>query len=72
MALTKIFDGISDVNLGCGVCPLTNSAIPASSVLTMLNVMYLWLPAIFCAVVTYLLTKRNVEKANAALLKEKV
>ena len=38
----------------------------------MLNVMYLWLPAIFCGLVTFLLTKLNVEKANKALLAEKV
>ena len=42
------------------------------SVLNMLNVMYLWLPAIFCALVTFLLTKLNVEKANAALLAKQV
>ena len=41
------------------------------SVLTMLNVMYLWLPAIFCALITVLLTKLNVEKANEQLLAEK-
>ena len=46
-------------------------AIQPESVLSMLNVMYLWLPAIFCALVTFLLTKLNVEKANALLLKEK-
>ena len=43
-------------------------ATQPESVLTMLNVMYLWLPAIFCALVTLLLTKLNVEKANQALL----
>ena len=43
-------------------------ATQPESVLTMLNVMYLWLPAIFCALVTFLLTKLNVEKANQALL----
>ncbi|MBE5951945.1 MAG: MFS transporter [Lachnospiraceae bacterium] len=46
-------------------------AVQPESVLSMLNVMYLWLPAIFCALVTFLLTKLNVEKANALLLKEK-
>ena len=45
--------------------------VQPDSVLSMLNVMYLWLPAIFCALVTFLLTKLNVEKANALLLKEK-
>ena len=38
------------------------------SVLTMLNVMYLWLPAIFCALVTFLLIQLNVEKANQTIL----
>ena len=46
-------------------------AVQPESVLSMLNVMYLWLPAIFCALVTFLLTKLNVEKANALLLKER-
>ena len=46
-------------------------AVQPESVLSMLNVMYLWLPAIFCALVTFLLTKLNVEKANALILKEK-
>ena len=46
-------------------------AAQPESVLSMLNVMYLWLPAIFCALVTFLLTKLNVEKANEELRKEK-
>ena len=44
------------------------AAVQPDSVITMLNVMYLWLPAIFCGLVTFLLTKLNVEKANQALL----
>ena len=44
------------------------AAVQPESVITMLNVMYLWLPAIFCALVTFLLTKLNVEKANQALI----
>ena len=48
------------------------AATQPESVITMLNVMYLWLPAIFCALVTFLLTKLNVEKANKKLLAEKV
>ncbi|MDD6320149.1 MAG: MFS transporter [Oscillospiraceae bacterium] len=43
-------------------------AVQPDSVLTMLNVMYLWLPMIFCGLVTFLLTKLNVEKANRELL----
>lgn len=38
------------------------------SVITMLNVMYLWLPAIFCALVTFLLIQLNVEKGNQTIL----
>ena len=44
------------------------AAVQPDSVISMLNVMYLWLPAIFCTVVTFLLTKLNVEKANQKLL----
>ena len=44
------------------------AAVQPESVITMLNVMYLWLPAIFCGLVTFLLTKLNVEKANQKLL----
>ncbi|MBR4860864.1 MAG: MFS transporter [Firmicutes bacterium] len=44
------------------------AAVQPESVINMLNVMYLWLPAIFCALVTFLLTKLNVEKANQALI----
>ena len=44
------------------------AAVQPESVITMLNVMYLWLPAIFCALVTFLLTKLNVENANQALI----
>ncbi len=46
-------------------------ATQPESVLTMLNVMYLWLPAVFCGLVTFLLTKLNVEKANEKLRNEK-
>ena len=44
------------------------AAVQPDSVITMLNVMYLWLPAIFCGLVTFLLTKLNVEKANQKIL----
>ena len=46
-------------------------AAQPESVISMLNVMYLWLPAIFCGLVTFLLTKLNVEKANEKLRNEK-
>lgn len=37
----------------------------------MLDVTYLWLPAIFCALVTFLLTRLNVEKANQKILSDR-
>lgn len=44
------------------------AVVQPDSVITMLNVMYLWLPAIFCALVTFLLIQLNVEKANQTIL----
>ena len=44
------------------------AAVQPNSVITMLNVMYLWLPAILCGLVTFLLTQLNVEKANKQVL----
>lgn len=44
------------------------AAVQPDSVITMLNVMYLWLPAILCGLVTFLLTQLNVEKANKKVL----
>ena len=44
------------------------AAVQPDSVINMLNAMYLWLPAIFCGLVTFLLTKLNVEKANQKIL----
>lgn len=48
----------------------TNSTQPASAI-TMLQVMYLWLPFVFEILITILLSKMNVEAANEKLRREK-
>ena len=48
----------------------TNATQPAS-VITMLQVMYLWLPFVFEILITILLSKMNVEAANEKLRREK-
>ena len=44
--------------------------MPASAI-TMLQVMYLWLPFVFEILITILLSKMNVEAANEKLRREK-
>ena len=48
----------------------TNATQPASAI-TMLQVMYLWLPFVFEILITILLSKMNVESANEKLRREK-
>ena len=48
----------------------TNATQPASAI-TMLQVMYLWLPFVFEILITILLSKMNVEAANEKLRREK-
>ena len=48
----------------------TNATQPASAI-TMLQVMYLWLPFVFEILITILLSKMNVEAANQKLRREK-
>ena len=48
----------------------TNATQPASAI-TMLQVMYLWLPFVFEILITILLSKMNVEVANEKLRREK-
>ena len=48
----------------------TNAIQPASAI-TMLQVMYLWLPFVFEILITILLSKMNVEAANEKLRREK-
>ena len=48
----------------------TNATQPASAI-TMLQVMYLWLPFVFEILITMLLSKMNVEAANEKLRREK-
>ena len=42
-------------------------ATPSASCLSMLHFMYLWLPVILALVITFIMTKMNVEKANKEL-----
>ena len=48
----------------------TNATQPASAI-TMLQVMYLWLPFVFEILITILLSKMNVEAANEKIRREK-
>ena len=42
-------------------------ATQSASCLSMLHFMYLWLPVILALVITFIMTKMNVEKANKEL-----
>ena len=44
---------------------IANAAVQPESCINMLNFMYLWLPMIFNLIMTLLLSRLNVEKANA-------
>ncbi|MBE6573287.1 MAG: MFS transporter [Ruminococcaceae bacterium] len=48
-----------------------NAAVQSSATIGMLQFLYLWLPAILCAVIVFLLYFLKVENANEKLLKEK-
>ncbi len=47
------------------------AAVQSASCITMLHVMYLWLPMIFNLLITLILTRLNVEKANEDLRAKK-
>lgn len=47
-----------------------NQAVQTASCIQMLHIMYLWIPVVICLVITFIMSKMNVEKANAEL-KEK-
>ncbi|MBO5027953.1 MAG: MFS transporter [Clostridia bacterium] len=44
-----------------------NALVQSASCVTMMNVLYLWLPMILCGLITLLLTALKVEKANKKL-----
>lgn len=48
-----------------------NAATQSQSCVNMLYIMYLWLPIIFNLIITFILIKLNVEKANKELQKYK-
>ena len=43
-------------------------AVQADSCVRMLEVMYLWIPLVITVVITFIMSKMNVEKANAELM----
>ncbi len=44
-----------------------NAAVQTAATVSMMNVLYLWMPMILCGLVTLLLTRLNVEQANRDL-----
>ena len=42
--------------------------VQLDSCLNMLHMMYLWIPAVLCIVITILMSRMNVEKANKELM----
>ena len=51
---------------------INGAAVQPESALNMLSFMYLWLPAILSGVITLVLSRMTVEKANAKLMEEAV
>ncbi len=49
-----------------------NAVTQNATTVSMLNVVYLWIPMVLCGVVTFLLSMLRVERANKQLLKESV
>ena len=50
---------------------IENAVVQTEATVKMLQFLYLWAPAIICAVVMFLLSRLKVEKANKKLLEEK-
>ena len=50
---------------------IPNAAIQSASALKMLNFMYLWVPMLISILITVLLSRMDVEKANARLMETK-
>lgn len=49
---------------------INGAAVQPESALSMLSFMYLWLPAILSGLIALVLSRMNVEQANAKLLQE--
>ncbi len=45
--------------------------VQTDSCIQMLHVMYLWIPVVICAIITFIMSRMNVEKANAKLKLER-
>lgn len=50
---------------------IENAAVQTPATIGMLQFLYLWAPAILCLIVTFLLSRLKVEKANKLLMEEK-
>ena len=50
---------------------IKNAAVQTTATIGMLQFLYLWAPAILCLIVTFLLSRLKVEKANKLLMEEK-
>lgn len=50
---------------------IENAPVQTASTISMLQFLYLWAPAILCGIITLLLSRLKVEKANKELLKSK-
>ena len=70
---TKVGGGIGTAIAGWMLAAsgyINNAPVQPESCVNMLHVMYLWLPMIFNLLITFVLIKLNVEKANKELEKE--
>lgn len=50
---------------------IKNAAVQTPATIGMLQFLYLWAPAILCLIVTFLLSRLKVEKANKLIMEEK-
>lgn len=71
---TKVGGGIGTAIAGWMLAAsgyVQNAATQSASCINMLHIMYLWLPMIFNLLITFVLFKLNVEKANETLRAER-
>lgn len=72
---TKVGGGLGTAIVGWLLAAsgyVQNAATQSQSCMNMLHIMYLWLPMIFNLLITIVLIKLNVEKANEKLMSDRV
>ena len=72
---TKVGGGLGTAIVGWLLAAsgyVENAATQSQSCMNMLHIMYLWLPMIFNLLITIVLIKLNVEKANEKLMSDRV